>query len=181
MLNAIKDFFSNLFSTSVEVDKPFIYPKYDSNKLKRELSVEKKGKEDGLANIPPHTAKEVIGYEKTITNNLITKVTEVESTARGEINTLVEDINHLEIDNLRKKIEDYNNETKDEFAKLRNEEGNFQYYESQEVQNINKVFKEFQDNNNLTRAPRYPDSKRFSYAIIFSLIVVEIFLNSVFF
>ena len=49
MLNAIKDFFSNLFSTSVEVDKPFTYPKYDSNKLKRELSVEKKGKEDGYA------------------------------------------------------------------------------------------------------------------------------------
>ena len=181
MLKTIKDFFSNFFSTSVEVDKPFVYPKYDSNKLKRELSVEKKGKEDGLANIPPHTSKEVIGYEKTITNNLITKVTEVEANARGEIQTLVEDISHLEIDNLRKKIEDYNDETKDEFAKLRNEEGNFKYYESQEVQNINKIFKEFQDNNNLTRAPRYPDSKRLSYAIIFALIVVEIFLNSVFF
>ena len=181
MLKTIKDFFSNLFSTSVEVDKPFVYPKYDSNKLKRELSVEKKGKEDGLANIPPHTSKEVIGYEKTITNNLITKVTEVEANTRGEIQTLVEDISHLEIDNLRKKIEDYNDETKDEFAKLRNEEGNFKYYESQEVQNINKIFKEFQDNNNLTRAPRYPDSKRLSYAIIFALIVLEIFLNSVFF
>ena len=181
MLKTIKDFFLNLFSTSVEFDRPFVYPKYDSNKLKRELSVEKKGKEDGLANIPPHTSKEVIGYEKTITNNLITKVTEVEANARGEIQTLVEDISHLEIDNLRKKIEDYNDETKDEFAKLRNEEGNFKYYESQEVQNINKIFKEFQDNNNLTRAPRYPDSKRLSYAIIFALIVVEIFLNSVFF
>ena len=52
-----------MFSSKVEIDKPFTYPKYDSKKLKRELDIEKKGKEDGQANIPPHTAKDVIVYE----------------------------------------------------------------------------------------------------------------------
>ena len=66
MWQSLKNFFSDMFSSKVEIDKPFTYPKYDSKKLKRELDIEKKGKEDGQANIPPHTAKEVIGYEPTI-------------------------------------------------------------------------------------------------------------------
>lgn len=181
MFQAIKNFFSGMFSTTVEIDKPFEYPKYDSKKLKKELDIEKKGKEDGLASIPPHTSKEVIGYEKTITNHLVTKVTEVEASARTQITSLVEEINHLEIDKLRKKIDDYNEETKDKFNSLQSDAGNVKYYESQEVQNINKLFKQFQDENKITRAPRYPDSKRFSYAIILSLVLFEILANSYFF
>lgn len=181
MWQSIKNFFSDMFSSKVEIDKPFTYPKYDSKKLKRELDIEKKGKEDGQANIPPHTAKEVIGYEKTITNHLVTKVTEVEAEARAQITGLVGDINNLEFEKLTKKIDNYNLETKDEFGRLQSDAGNVKYYESQEVQEINQLFKQFQDDNNLTRAPRYPDSKRFSYAIISSLILIEIMVNSFFF
>ena len=126
-----------MFSSKVEIDKPFTYPKYDSKKLKRELDIEKKGKEDGQANIPPHTAKEVIGYEKTITNHLVTKVTEVEAEARAQITGLVGDINNLEFEKLTKKIDNYNLETKDEFGRLQSDAGNVKYYESQEVQEIN--------------------------------------------
>lgn len=181
MWQSIKDFFSGMFSTTVEIEKPFEYPKYDSKKLKKELDIEKKGKEDGLASIPPHTSKEVIGYEKTITNHLVTKVTEVEASARSQITNLVEEINHLEIDKLRKKIDDYNEETKDKFRSLQSEVGNIQYYESQEVQNINNLFKKFKEENKLNRPPRYPDSKRLSYAIIAALGVGEVIINSIFY
>ena len=37
MWQSIKNFFSGMFSTTVEIDKPFEYPKYDSKKLKKEL------------------------------------------------------------------------------------------------------------------------------------------------
>ena len=70
MLKTIKDFFLNLFSPSLEIEKPFEYPRFDSYNLKKELQIEKKGKEGGRANIPPKSAKEVIGYEVTIINNL---------------------------------------------------------------------------------------------------------------
>jgi len=181
MLKTIKDFFLNLFSTSVEFDRPFVYPKYDSNKLKRLLSVEKKGKEDGLANIPSHTAKEVIGYEKTITNHLVTKVTEVEAEARAQITGLVGDINNLAFDKLKKKIDNYNLETKDEFRSLQSEAGNVKYFESQEIKEINQLFRKFQEDNKLTRPPRYPVSKKFSYAIVCIFVAIEIVFNSYFF
>ena len=181
MWQSIKNFFSGMFSSKVEIDKPFIYPKYDSKRLKRELDIEKKGKEDGLANIPPHSSKEVIGYEKTITNHLVTKVTEVEAQARAEITGVVNDINNLEFEKLTAKIKNYNVETKNEFERLQSDAGNVKYYDSQEVQEINELFKKFQDDNKLSRPPKYPDSKKFSIAIVCIFVAVEILFNSYFF
>lgn len=181
MWQSIKNFFSDMFSSKVEIDKPFTYPKYDSKKLKRELDIEKKGKEDGQANIPPHTAKEVIGYEKTITNHLVTKVTEVEAEARAQITELSGDINNLEFEQLTNKIKNYDVETKNEFGRLQSDSGNIKYYESQEVQEINQLFKKFQDDNKLTRPPKYPDSKKFSIAIVCIFVAIEILFNSYFF
>jgi len=170
-----------MFSSKVEIDKPFTYPKYDSKKLKRELDIEKKGKEDGQANIPPQTSKEVIGYEKTITNHLVTKVTEVEAEARAQITELGGDINNLEFEQLIDKIKNYDEETKNEFQRLQSDEGNIKYYESQEVQEINQLFKKFQDDNQLTRPPKYPESKKLSIAIVGILVAIEILFNSIFF
>ena len=181
MWQSIKNFFSGMFSSKVEIDKPFIFPKYDSKRLKRELDIEKKGKEDGLANIPPHTSKEVIGYEKTITNHLVTKVTEVEAQARADITGVVNDINNLEFEKLTAKIKNYNVETKNEFERLQSDAGNVKYYDSQEVQEINELFKKFQDDNKLSRPPKYPDSKKFSIAIVCIFVAVEILFNSYFF
>ena len=41
MLKTIKDFFLNLFSPSLEIEKPFEYPRFDSYNLKKELQIEK--------------------------------------------------------------------------------------------------------------------------------------------
>ena len=181
MWEAIKNFFAGMFSSKIEIDKPLELPRYDSKQLKRELEIEKKAKEDGLANIPPYTAKEVIGYEKTITNNLVQKITQAETKAKNEINSLSEEINHLDIENLKQSIEGFDKITSDEFNKRKGLVANFKYYEVKDVENINRIFQEFKVQNKLKREPRYPESKRFSYAVIGIIVLIEIFLNTGFF
>ena len=181
MFKKIINSFQNLFSSNIEINAPFSFPKVDVKKDIATLELDKMAKIDGQKNLPQPQRKVFDATEEKIKGYYVGRLSHDSGAAISEATRLKQDIHNLGVMPLITKIKNFNQETSNWFNEKEKETKDFEYFTNKAIDDANKNYQSFKTKNNLSKDALFPESRRLNYSIVMALIFFEIIFNAFFF
>ncbi len=173
--------FKNLFSTEVELQEPFTFPKLEKlNEVIKKFKIDEEAKKDGEKNLPRSDRKNLSAAEEKIKGHYYSIMQNSKKFGTEYSNNVKQNIDNSGIMTVDAKIDNYKKDSTNWFNEKKKESKNFKYFDNEKIKDATNRYNEFRKKHSLNRRANFPPSLVYYYATVSALFLAECLINGLF-